>query len=139
MHTAQEIEKGLSDRGWPFDTIEKVVRDLKEHGYIDDSKFAETWIISRSERRLHGSFRLLHDLRVKGVEEQIAKTAVQRFLPREKELDIARKAAQRKTRSMKLSGIRAMASLQRHLKSRGFQSEIVRTVLSDFFPKEDMS
>jgi regulatory protein len=139
MHTAWEIERGLAERGWPSGTIGQVVGDLREQGYIDDTKFAQIWVASRSERRLYGSFRLLNDLLARGVEEQTAKNAIQRFLPREKEMAIARKAAEKKTRSMKISGVRAMASLHRHLRSRGFQSEVVRAVLSDFFPREDGS
>lgn len=139
MHTAQEIERGLAERGWPSETVKGVVDDLRKDGYINDLQFAELWVSSRSEGRLHGHFRLLRDLLAKGVEENLAKSVIQRVLPREKEMTLARKAAEKKTRSMKTFDIRAMASLQRHLKSKGFQSEVVREVLSGYINKENRS
>jgi len=95
MHTEQEIQRGLTERGWPSDTVKMVVDELKGTGFIDDTRFAEIWVTSRSERKLHGRFRLLRDLQDKGVEEEIARSVIQEFLPREKEITIARKAAQK--------------------------------------------
>ena len=139
MHTAQEIERGLAERGWPSCTVERIVDDLKERGYIDDAKFAEMWVASRSERRLHGRFRLLRDLLAKGVEEGIATAVIQDLLPREREVAIARKAAEKRARTLKVSGIRAAAALQRHLRSKGFNAQVIQAVLSDFPVKEDPS
>ncbi len=137
MHTAQEIERGLAKRDWPSATIEAVVNDLKEQGYLDDTKFAEAWVTSRSERRLHGPFRLLGDLLAKGVDEDIARAVIGRLLPKEKEMILAGKAARKKFRTMRGSGARAKAALHRHLTSRGFQYEVVRSVLSGFSFEEE--
>ncbi len=137
MHTAWEIERGLTERGWPLDTIREVVDYLKELGYIDDTKFAEAWVTSRSERRLHGPFRLLGDLLARGIKEETAKAVIKRLLPKEKEIILAGKAAEKKCRAMRISGARAAAALHRHLRSRGFQPEVVRSVLSDYRFEED--
>lgn len=136
MHTAQEIERGLGERGWPLETVKEVVEELRNDGYIDDLQFAEMWVASRSEGRLHGHFRLLQDLMAKGIEENLARGVIQRLLPREKEIALAKKAAEKKARTMKTLDIRAVAALQRHLRSRGFQSEVVREVLSIYIEKE---
>jgi len=139
MHTAKEIERGLAERGWPSETVKGVVDDLREDGYIDDLQFAELWVAGRSEGRLHGHFRLLRDLLAKGVEEDLAAGVIQRLLPREKEIALAKKAAEKKARSMGKIDIRAVAALQRHLRSRGFQSEVIREALSVYFEEENRS
>jgi regulatory protein len=136
MHTAWEIERGLTRRGWPSETARGVVNDLRKDGYIDDLQFAEIWVASRSQSRLHGRFRLLRDLLAKGVQEDLAENVIKKLLPRDKETANARKAAERKARLMKTIDVRAMAALQRHLMSKGFQSDVVREVLSSFFSEE---
>ena len=95
-------------------------------------KFAEAWVTSRSERRLYGPFRLLGNLLAKGVEEDTARAVIRKLLPREKEMILAGKAADKKFRTMRISGVRATAALHRHLRSRGFHPEVVRSVLSHF-------
>jgi regulatory protein len=137
MHTVQELERGLANRGCPPDTVDEIVSGLKEQGYIDDRKFAEMWVASRSERRLHGRFRLLSDLLAKGVDEEIADAVIHRLLPIEKERVFARKAARKKARTMRVTGVRARAALQRHLRSRGYQSDVVWAVLSDLSMEEE--
>jgi regulatory protein len=139
MHTAQEIERGLAERGWPSETVRGVVDDLRKDGYLDDLQFAETWVSGRSEGRLHGHFRLLRDLLARGVEENVARNVIQRLLPKEKEVILAKKAAEKKARSMRTLDIRAVAALQRHLKSKGFSSEVVREVLSGYVNEESRS
>jgi regulatory protein len=132
MHTAREIEKGLAKQDWPQATIDQVVDDLKRQGYLDDMKFAEAWVADRCERRLQGPFRLLGDLLSRGVEESTARMVIERLLPKEREMVLAGKAAEKKYRTIKGSGVRAKAALHRHLTSRGFQHEVIRSVLSGF-------
>lgn len=137
MHTAWEIERGLARRGWPSETVKGIVDGLRKDGYVDDQQFAEVWVVSRSEGRLHGRFRLLRDLRAKGVEEKLAEGVLQRLLPRNRETALARKAAERKMRLMGTLDVRAIAAIRRHLMSKGFQSDVVQEVLSDYVSKEN--
>ncbi len=137
MHTVREIERGLALRGCASDAIRDILKRLKELGYLDDARFSEMWVSSRSEIRLHGPLRLLSDLRGKGVEEETAKDAVQRLLPKSREIELARRAARKKHRTMRESGIRAAAAMHRHLRSRGFSPEVIRTVVSEVCFEEE--
>jgi len=137
MHTTREIERGLERRGWSRATIEDVLGYLGELGYLDDAKFAETWVTGRSGLKLHGPLRLLKDLQVRGVEEETARAAIRRFLPRSRELEFARRAAERKRQTIRESGIRAVAAMHRHLRSRGFSGDVIQTVMSEIPFEED--
>jgi len=130
MRTVQEIEKGLAHRGCASGAIREILENLKELGYLDDARFSEVWVAGRSEVRLHGPLRLLRDLRAKGVEEETAKEVIRRLLPRSREMELARRAAEKKHRTMRGSGIQAAAAMHRHLRSRGFSPEVIHTVLS---------
>ena len=131
MHTVREIERGLALRGCASDAIRDILENLKKLGYLDDARFSEVWVSGRSEVRLQGPLRLLRDLRVKGVEEETAREAIRRLLPRSREVELARRAALKKRRTMRESGIRAAAAMQRHLRARGFSPEVVHTVVSE--------
>ncbi|MBN2720474.1 MAG: regulatory protein RecX [Proteobacteria bacterium] len=137
MHTTREMERGLSRRGWSRATIEDVLGYLGELGYLDDAKFAEAWVTDRSRLKLHGPMRLLKDLQARGVEEETARAAIQRFLPRSREMELARCAAERKRQTIRESGIRAVAAMHRHLRSRGFSGDVIRTVMSEIPFEED--
>ena len=137
MHTTREVERGLARRGWSHVTIEGVLGYLKELGYLDDAKFAETWVTGRSMIKFHGPLCLLKDLQARGIEEETARTAIQRLLPRSREMELARRAAERKRQTIRESGIRAVAAMHRHLRSRGFSADVIQTVVSEIPFEED--
>ena len=135
MHTVHEIHAGLRKRGFHQDVIESVVAELLVLKYLDDQLFAQTWISSRSATRLHGRLRLARDLKQKGVPENIVEDAMGRSLTVEEELAHARKAAEKKVRTLraggKATGYKARAALYRHLSSRGFTGDVVRAALDE--------
>ncbi len=143
MHTVHEIRAGLQKRGFGQDVIENLLTQFIELKYLDDDQFAQSWISSRSAGRLHGRFRLARDLKQKGVSETIIREAMERSLTVEDELIYARKAAEKKVRTLiatgkitgkapgGATGLKARASLYRHLSSRGFTADVVRATLND--------
>jgi SOS response regulatory protein OraA/RecX len=154
MHTVHEIRAGLQKRGFGQDVIENLLTQFIELKYLDDDQFAQSWISSRSAGRLHGRFRLARDLKQKGVSETIISEAMERSLTVEDELIYARKAAEKKVRTLIATGIatgkitgkasggatrlKARASLYRHLSSRGFTADVVRATLNDVDIKETL-
>jgi len=74
-HSRREVEQKLALRGYLPDTVEMVVYKLEKEGLLDDTVFATAWVEGRASRGL-GKARLLQELRVKGVEDSIAKAAL---------------------------------------------------------------
>ncbi len=71
-----EIEKRLADACYLDDTVEMVLEKLRGEGFVNDAAFAAQWAGDRSARQI-GSARILYELRQKGVDEAIARQAVE--------------------------------------------------------------
>ena len=151
MHTAHEIRAGLSKRDFADEAVSSVVEELVRVGYINDLDFARTWVTSRSVHQLHGRLRLLRDLRQKGVPDEIAESVLKDSFPDEDEVVIAKKAAEKKIRTMRAtgkaagraagraSGAKGRDALYRHLRSRGFTTRAISLAMAGISFKEDSS
>lgn len=145
MHTSHEIRASLSRRGFVDEIVESVVEDLSRLGYINDLDFARTWVSSRSVRQLHGRLRLLKDLKLKGVPDDLAQQVLDELLPDEDEVTIAIKAAEKKLRTLrgigktpgKAMGAKKRESLYRYLRSRGFTTQVISLAMAGFTFEED--
>lgn len=137
MHTTWEIRSTLSRRGYKDDTIECVVVELTTLAYLDDLEFAKAWVSSRSVHQLHGRRRLLSDLRKKGISSEVAESAVNDRLGFEDELLVARKAAEKKHRTLRVKGTKGRDAVYRYLRSRGFSSRIISLAVSDLVFEEE--
>ena len=137
MHTVYEIRTALSKRGFADDVIEAVVEELARQGYIDDLNFAQIWVASRSVHQLHGRFRLLKDLRQKGIPDEITESVLRDSFPEKDEVAIAIKAAEKKLRALRSSGrsvgraagrttgAKGRDAIYRHLRSKGFTTRVI--------------
>lgn len=143
MHTVHEIKVALSKRGFGNEIAGSVVEDLCKSGLINDLDFARTWVLSRSVHQMHGRLRLLKDLKLKGVPDEIARQALEESLPDEDEVAIAAKAAEKKLRIMrangKATGVKGRDSLYRHLRSKGFTTRTISLAMTGFTFEEDPS
>ena len=74
-HSIREIERKLEQRRYLPDTIEMVVYWLEKDKLLDDEAFAKTWVQTRSAHQL-GKARILQELRLKGVDREIAEAAL---------------------------------------------------------------
>jgi len=143
MHTVYEIRAVLSKRGFTDDVVESVVQELARQGYIDDLNFAQIWVASRSVNQLHGRLRLLKDLRQKGIPDAIIESVLRDSFPDEDEVAIARKAAEKKRRTMtaagRATGAKSRDAVYRHLRSRGFTTRVISLAMDDLNFEEDPS
>ena len=69
-HTTKEIYKKLEKRVESLDVLEDEINKLVEEGLIDNERFAEQYIHSRSFKG-YGPLRIKQELKQKGVEENI--------------------------------------------------------------------
>ena len=102
-------------------TIEKVLDVLSAHELISDSRFAESWALSRSKK--YGKSRIAQELRIKGVSSDQAQAALSQL---SEEDEIARAAEQ----AGKLS--RRMADPQKIIQAlirRGYSWSIAKKAL----------
>ena len=124
-HSRAELARKLADEGTPQE-IQDVLEQLERSGLLCDARFAESLVASRAARL--GNARLRHDLRARGVGEELIAAA----LPAEagSELGRAREVWRRKFGAAPAD--RADYARQaRFLQGRGFAVDIIRKVLKE--------
>jgi regulatory protein len=134
-----EIIDRLRQKGFSEQVVSQVVDRLIDEQYLDDSRFADEWISSRSVNRYYGRRKLLSELRHKGVSSEIAETALAKNLPYEREKEIARSAARKRLKNLKGKGRDRKAVLYRYLMSKGFTSQSVWAAIDAVSYEEDFS
>jgi regulatory protein len=121
-----EVRATLAEHGLDESEIEEWVERYERLGYLDDRRLAEHLVHSHGVRRGRGSGALLHELGRRGIDGDLARSALEALDP-EVELDHATAIAERRARQ--LAGLdRAVAHrrLTAFLLRRGYGSEVVR-------------
>ncbi len=75
-HSSYQLTVKLKKRGYPEDVIGQVIESLKGKGYLDDRRFAESWVYSRLKRHPEGKELLIAGLIAKGVDRETARSVV---------------------------------------------------------------
>ena len=89
----REMERRLLEKGYMPDTVEMVLYKLEKENLLDDAAFARAWVEARAARSL-GKARILQELRLKGVADDVAREALA-TLDREQEGNQAVQLAQK--------------------------------------------
>jgi regulatory protein len=111
--------------------IAAALHRLREHGYLDDAAFAETYARLRQENEKLGVRRVRQDLQQKGVDgELIAETLEARYGQTNEEA-LAREHLERK-RLHKPENDKETARIMRRLVAAGFSSGTIRKVLREW-------
>ncbi len=131
--TRQQLADLLADRDVPDDAAETVLDRLGEVGLIDDEAFAQAWVTSRQAGRGLARRALKAELRAKGVDDDVAATAVE-AVDDDDERETARRLVDRKIPGMRrldraTATRRLMGMLARKGYSGGLAAGVVREAL----------
>jgi regulatory protein len=106
--------------------IEAVIHRLREHGYVDDIRFARSFVAARVENDLHGRVRVRRDLAARRVRPEIAEEAVRAGFDTLDEAQLLREHLRRKIRiTQPLDKPSKVQSLHRRLLRAGFRSDTI--------------
>jgi SOS response regulatory protein OraA/RecX len=129
--TRQQLAELLARREIPADVAEAVLDRYTEVGLIDDAAFAAAWVTSRQSGRGLARRALTHELRAKGVDQEVAAAAVAEIDPQE-EWDTARQLVARKVRSMaRLDRVTAERRLVGMLARKGYGGGLAGIVVRE--------
>jgi regulatory protein len=109
--------------------IEQVIAYCYQHNWLDDSRFATSYINSRS-RKGYGAQRIHSELMQKGVDKERVQTAFEIS-----EIDwclLAKEVAQRKFSEFLPVEWKKKVKVQRYLLYRGFCQEEIQSIYNDF-------
>lgn len=107
------------------DDIPALLNDFKARGWLSDARFTEQIVHARKTK--FGSAKVAHELREKGVADELIANAVETL--KETELDNAREVWRKKFKAAP-QGREEWAKQARFLQSRGFGFDIIKRVLN---------
>lgn len=129
--TRAQLEEVLARRDVPDVVAQRVLDRFTEVGLVDDAAYAEAWVRSRHAGRGLARRALAHELRQRGVDDEVAAEAVDTLDP-EQERDTARRLVERKAAAMRgLDRAVATRRLVGMLARKGYSSGTAFTVVRD--------
>ena len=130
-HTVRELTMKLQRMGFSGRTTARVVHDFSRVGLLDDGQFARLFASSQMSRNPVGK-RLLRDmLKVRGIEEETAKQAVEEAYGPSSEIDVVRKLVRKRKPAEGIRNLKEKKKLAGFLTRRGFGWDVIRTVLDE--------
>ncbi|GAA1056535.1 hypothetical protein GCM10017608_32770 [Agromyces luteolus] len=128
--SVSEVRATLVEHGLDEVEVEEWIERYARLGYLDDRRLAEQLVHSHGVRRGRGSGALLHELGRRGIDDELAREAVDTLDP-DVEFEHALLIAERRARQ--LAGLdRRVAErrLSAFLMRRGYGSELVRRAVA---------
>ncbi len=124
--TISELREKLKRRAAQADDVDDVLQRLKEMGYLNDERFAETFASWRRDNEGLGKTRVLRDLMARRVAPAVAKQAAEAAFQKTDEIAMIEKFLERKYRGKDLGALlgeqKHLASAYRKLRLAGFSS-----------------
>jgi len=108
--------------------VELIIVRLKDHGYLNDARYAAAYSSFRRDTEKFGRRRVVTDLKAKGVHSEVIEKAVAAVYDDVKEEDLARAYLKRK-RLQKPKDQKQTARIFRNLLRAGFTHKTIFTIL----------
>jgi regulatory protein len=121
-----ELRQVLERRKAAKEDIEAVIARLKDHGYLDDARYARTYTASRIDNDRQGARRVARDLAARRVHPELIQKTVSAAYEEVDERELLRDYLRRKVRLSKPPAkASAVASLYQRLLRAGFSSATI--------------
>ncbi|MCK4800239.1 regulatory protein RecX [Candidatus Parcubacteria bacterium] len=129
--SAFEIKERLRKKKFEEDVIEEVLQELKNYKYLNDEEFAEAYINDRINFNPRGRFLIKKELNKRGIAENIIERKMEELLSEEKEVESAKKMAEKKLRTInnKTDKIKVDQKIRSYLQSKGYSFDIINLVV----------
>ena len=135
-HSTGELREKLRRRAENEADVDAVLAKVKEAGYLNDRRFAESYAAARLEDQGLGKIRVLRDLRQKRVAPELAAQVTEQTYAATNEADLVEEFLRRKYRGKKLGEFlneqKNLAAAFRRLRYAGFSAAQSIRVLKRF-------
>ncbi len=132
-HSRKELYDKLERKDYEPAEINSVLDALTDKGYIDDTRFAETWIRHRIESKPRGPYLIRAELKKKGVDAEIQDKLLAELMPPRKEFELALELAEswlaKKTiTNNEEEDFKLRKKLFRYLSQKGFRRSTAKEI-----------
>lgn len=136
MHLLEDMDRteaGLREKlrqgEYPVDVIEKAITYVRSFGYLNDARYAENFILSRSTSKSRRELRAL--LTNKGVSAEDIDRAFAVCYPDDAEQEAVRKILKKKHIDPDTAGKEELHKIYGYLARKGFRYETIRQVIQN--------
>ena len=133
MKTVKQVRDYLVGKAYAPEVVDYVISRLKEYRYLDDEAYAKMYVEHNSATK--GKRRLKQELVQKGISLTLAEERSQ--LDGDVALDNARRLADRYMNN-KPRDLKTLVKLQRYLVSRGYDFDVVNSVVREYNINSDV-
>jgi len=128
-----EITKRLERKGFSKDIVNGILKELKHYKYVDDEKFAESYINDRMNFRPCGKNMIKKELKEKGVAENIINDKVSKLISEKKELESAKILARKKLKVIEKNADKRKVyqKIASYLQSKGYSFDIISQAIEN--------
>ncbi len=124
-HHSSELTRKLLMKGFQRAEIDDLIQKLQEENLIDNDQFAQMYLDELLRNKTLGYFGFKSKLMQRGVASNEADRLLKESLPFEKERELAEKILNRSSNLPK-------QKVAQRLSSKGFRSDVIRSVIQDF-------
>ena len=141
-HSISELREKLRRRAERVGDIDGVLARLKEHQYLDDRRYAESFAAARLSNNKLGRTRVIRELRARRVAPAVAERTAEKVYQGVKEEALIEEWIRRKYRMAPREGLfqdqKGLAAAYRRLARAGFRTGEILTVLKRFAKDPDL-
>jgi len=133
--TVAEIRQRLCDKDYTAEEIEEIIASLLQFKFLDDSRYAEEYVRSRSSMG-YGSYRIRLELSNKGCPEPTVDTALAEYEQEVPQSELLKEVIDRRIRIKgEPRDQKTLKQLFDYCARRGFDQELIRGKLSIWFDR----
>jgi regulatory protein len=132
--TQGELDQKLTKLGFSQEVRKNTCAYLASLGLINDQRYAEEWILERSEKKKSSRKKILYELVSKGISREIAEERLNELYPPDLEVEKAAWVAQKFMRNNQdLSQEEMETKIKSLLFRKGFGADTIKKVCRQLF------
>lgn len=133
-HTVSQLRKFLHDKKYLEQVIENTLEWAEHSNLVDNKRYASIFLRSHSDNSPMGAYRIRDELRRRGIEEGIIESILEEHDDSELTEVLIRTV---KNRYAHLDHDKAFRRAAGYLRRRGFNSDLIMTVLKSVFNNQE--
>jgi regulatory protein len=124
-HSRTGLRLKLLKKGYSSPSLDAVLDELTELGYLNDEAFAKEWLQFRIKKHPEGKQALLAGLQEKGIDRSLAERCIRELLKPEDELENVDRLIAKLTRFREVEDEQLIA----RLRTKGFSYDLIKKAL----------
>jgi regulatory protein len=130
--SVSEMRKKLEGKAENMALVGPVLAKLREKKYLDDTRYAKEFARTRSSQRTQGKFRIVRELRGRGISDANIESACEEAFAENSEADLVKKRLARKLKLIRGPlDEKKRASIYGSLLRSGFSSDLIRKAMRE--------